>query len=234
MKQNKSHAVMQQRHEPHDSLDDFPSPSWAVRGFVEYVLLPHFPQIRDQKVWEVAANRGCMAKPLAEYFNDVYASDIHDYGWEGLDKIEDFLFPGSEDDVRPIDWVITNPPFRLCEQFIEKASNIAEVGYAFLVRTSFIEGVGRYNNIYRNNPPTIVAQYTERVGMARGKVSPDISTATSYAWVVWIKDKQGQPTELKWIPPCRKEFEKSTDYILPDGVLTLSQTATNAIKGEMT
>lgn len=31
MSQNTSHAVMQQRHEAHDSLDDFPTPPWAGR-----------------------------------------------------------------------------------------------------------------------------------------------------------------------------------------------------------
>jgi len=153
-----------------------------------------------------------MARPLAEYFMNVYASDIHDYGWSGLDKIDDFLFHASENDVGEIDWVITNPPFKAAEQFIEKAGKVAKVGYAFLVRTSFLEGVGRYNNLFRDNPPSLVAQYTERVGMARGRVSPDISTATSYAWVVWIKDMKGQPTELKWIPPCRREFERQEDY----------------------
>lgn len=210
--QNRSHAVMQQRHEPHDSLDDFPSPSWCVRAFIEHILLPRCPEIDRQRVWECAANRGCMARPLSEYFGDVYATDVHDYGWSGLDKIEDFLFHGSENDAGEIDWVISNPPFKAAEQFVEKAGRIAKVGYAFLVRTSFLEGVGRYNNLFRRNPPSVVAQYVERVGMARGRVDPNIATATSYAWMVWIKERPSDITELAWIPPCRKRFERHADY----------------------
>ena len=38
MTQNRSHAVMQQRHEAHDSLDDFPTPPWATRALMECVL----------------------------------------------------------------------------------------------------------------------------------------------------------------------------------------------------
>jgi site-specific DNA-cytosine methylase len=32
---NTSPAVMQQRHEPHNSLDDFPTPPWATRALCE-------------------------------------------------------------------------------------------------------------------------------------------------------------------------------------------------------
>ncbi len=35
--QNRSSAVMQQRSEPHDSLDDFPTPPWATRALCEYI-----------------------------------------------------------------------------------------------------------------------------------------------------------------------------------------------------
>ena len=38
MVQNISHAVMAQRHEAKDSLDDFPTPPWATRALLEHVL----------------------------------------------------------------------------------------------------------------------------------------------------------------------------------------------------
>ena len=37
MTQNRSSAVMQQRKEPHDSLDDFPTPPWATRALCEVI-----------------------------------------------------------------------------------------------------------------------------------------------------------------------------------------------------
>jgi hypothetical protein len=36
--QNTSHAVMAQRTEAKDSLDDFPTPPWATRALIEHVL----------------------------------------------------------------------------------------------------------------------------------------------------------------------------------------------------
>ena len=37
--QNTSSSVMQQRSEPQDSLDDFPTPPWATRALCEYPAL---------------------------------------------------------------------------------------------------------------------------------------------------------------------------------------------------
>ena len=36
--QNTSHAVMAQRSEAKDSLDDFPTPPWATRALFEHIV----------------------------------------------------------------------------------------------------------------------------------------------------------------------------------------------------
>lgn len=215
MSQNTSSAVMQQRSEPHDSLDDFPTQPWATRALIEKVIRAEFGSVSDQSCWEPACNRGHMAKPLSEYFKRVYTSDIHDYSheWDGQDRVTDFLFPFSQSqcmEVNGVDWIITNPPFRLAEQFIDRASQIAKVGFAMIVRTSFLEGVGRYGKLFSKNPPSIVAPFSERVPMVKGKLTATGSTATSYCWLVWIEGVTG--TKLVWIPPCRKKLERAEDY----------------------
>jgi hypothetical protein len=75
---NTSHAVRAQRHEPHDSLDDFPTPPWATRALMTHVLQDFDAERR--LAWDPAANRGHMVRPLREFFVVVYASDVHDYG----------------------------------------------------------------------------------------------------------------------------------------------------------
>lgn len=215
MSQNTSHAVMAQRVEAHDSLDDFPTPPWATRALLEHVILPTVgtDSLDGASCWEPACNRGCMSIPLAEYFAEVWASDVHDYGNGAVQH--DFLLPFIPatfiEDGPPLpDWIISNPPFRLAEQFIERAARIALHGFAFLVRTSFIEGVGRYENLFSKNPPSIVAQFAERVPMVKGRYDHTASTATSYSWLVWT---HGQPgTRLVWIPPCRRKLERETDW----------------------
>ncbi|MGF7161270.1 hypothetical protein FHS85_002905 [Rhodoligotrophos appendicifer] len=193
--QNTSSAVMQQRREPDDSLDDFPTPPWATRALIEHVIWPNLgvfapsDHMRENLTcWEPACNRGHMAKPLAEYFRSVHASDVHDYSleWPGQHRVKDFLFPYSEPrhiEVMGVDWIITNPPFRLAEQFIARAWQIKGVeGVAMIVRTSFLEGVGRYESLFKRNPPSIVAQFSERVPMVKGRLTATGSTATSYCW----------------------------------------------------
>ena len=215
--QNRSSAVMQQRVEPHDSLDDYPTQSWATRALLEYVIKPRFDLVELQRstVWEPTANRGYMARPLEELFVNVYASDIHDYGYERLNAVVDFLFPFSQRDAGDIDWIITNPPFRLAEEFIHKSLAIANVGCAFIVRSAFLESVGRYERLFKETPPSIIAQFSERVPMLKGRIDPHGTTATAYSWLTWIKEKDEgikRPTEFQWIPPCRKQFERQSDY----------------------
>jgi hypothetical protein len=119
MIQNTSHAVMAQRGEPRDSLDDFPTPPWAMRALCEY-LRARGLDLGCMSVLEPACGRGHMARPLAEYFRAVHASDVHPYGHGA---VYDFLQEGSLDPAGggEIDAIITNPPFRLAEQFASAA-----------------------------------------------------------------------------------------------------------------
>lgn len=195
--QNRSSAVMQQRTEPHDSLDDFPTPPWAVRAFVS-ALEQRGLVGTDMTVREPAANRGFMVKGLAHFFDDVLASDVHDYG-VGF-PVEDFLFGPDQGKT---DWVITNPPFRLAQQFVDRMLRVSRVGAAVIVRTSFLEGVGRYRELFAVTPPTLILQYAERVPMVKGRYDPEASTATTYAWLVWHHGSRGMPTEFDWIAPSK-------------------------------
>lgn len=203
MSQNRSSAVMQQRSEPHDSLDDFPTPPWAGRALMEHVL--HEWSHRNCSLWEPAANRGFLLRGLESYFRETQASDIFDYGAGA--RRGDYLFEPAGN---AIDWIITNPPFRLAHAFIAKALEEATVGCAFLVRTSFLEGVTRYQSLWSLTPPTFVAQFAERVPMVKGRCDPEASTATSYCWVGWIRGYPRMP--MVWIPPCRKRLERADDY----------------------
>lgn len=205
MSQNTSSAVMQQRSEPHDSLDDFPTPPWATRALCEWLIDNGHLAPGEFSCREPAANRGHMVAPLSEYFASVDASDVHDYG-AGF-AVRDYLFPGE---LPMVDFTITNPPFRLAEQFIERATATSSVGFAMIVRAAFLEGQGRFERLFSRNPPSFVLQFTERVVMHKGRLAPEGSTATAYAWLVWLDGES--PTKLEWIAPCRKRLERPSDY----------------------
>lgn len=120
--QNTSSAVMQQRKEARDALDDFPTPPWATRAMCEW-LKKNYTHLDQMVCREPCANRGYMVEPLNEYFSDVLASDVHDYG-AGF-PVEDYLF-GPEPTL--VDFTMMNPPFRLAQQFIERALATSKVG----------------------------------------------------------------------------------------------------------
>ncbi|CAO3358641.1 SAM-dependent DNA methyltransferase [Azospirillum palustre] len=207
MSQNRSHAVMAQRAEPHDSLDFFPTPHWATRALCEHVI-PAFGHV----AWDPACGHGDMVRPLQEYCLAVAGSDVHDYG-RGFVQ-HDFLMPFMPDGIGCTDWIITNPPFRLGEQFARHALKLmeeeaVEKGVAMLVRTAFLEGVERHR-MFAERPPSVVAQFAERVPMVKGRLDRTASTATSYAWIVWARGNTD--TRLRWIPPCRKALERASDW----------------------
>jgi hypothetical protein len=205
--QNISTAVMQRRVEPHDSLDDFPTPPWATRAICEELGRGLGRPLDAMTCREPCANRGYMARPLTEYFASVEASDIYDYG-VGY-PVEDYLFGPDQPQV---DWTFFNPPFRLAQQFIERALRTTRVGVACIVRSAFTEGVGRYEQLYSKCPPSFEFQHVERVSMVKGRYDPKASTATAYTWLVWlIADGNNADTRKRWIAPCRKRFERAGD-----------------------
>jgi len=207
--QNMSHAVMSQRTEAADSPDDFPTPPWATRALVEHVLGGK-GSTEHLTCLEPACGAGHMSKVLEGYFSEVCNSDIEYYGFG---HVRDFLIYPYQS--KQFDWVITNPPFRLAEDFVLKALNIARVGVAILARTVFLESSGRYRAIFLTSPPQIFAQFVERVPMVKGRLDKSATTATGYCWLVWDKrDNVGFP-RLTWIPPCRKVLERNDDYYNP-------------------
>lgn len=202
--QNTSHAVMAQRTEPADSPDDFPTPPWATRGLLEHVL--DTKSLASLTCLEPACGAGHMAKVLKEYFQEVKYADAHHYGYG---PVRDFLTYPYE--ANAVDWVITNPPFRLAEEFVLRSLMVARRGVAMLARTVFLESSGRYREIFQTSPPSHFAQFVERVPMVKGRLDIKATTATGYAWFVWDKRADTRP-RLMWVPPCRRNLERKGDY----------------------
>lgn len=210
--QNTSSAVMQQRFEPAHSLDYFPTPPWATRALCR-LLEAQGQALHLMRALEPACGAGHMAMPLSESFDEVIATDVQDFRSAFPDQkaVCDFTIDPAFLDDR-IDWVVTNPPFRLAEDFIRMALSHARVGVAMLVRTSFLEGKARFAGLFRETPPAIVAQLVERVPMVKGRLDQGASTATSYCWLIWYVMPPGDGTRFEWIAPCRRALEREGDY----------------------
>jgi hypothetical protein len=146
-------SVMAQRRDPPDAVDYFPTPLWASRALFRHVL-PALGIESVDRVWEPACGERHMAAVITEFARKrVLASDIFDYSYGTAPH--DFL---HDDPLTKPDWVVTNPPFNLACEFTLRALELATEGVAMLVRTQWIEGVGRYEKLFRDRPPTLYAR----------------------------------------------------------------------------
>jgi hypothetical protein len=232
---NGARAIMGSRVEASDSLDYFPTPPWATRALMERVL-PQLGISAIASATEPACGEGHIAEVLREYCDDVFASDIFDYGYG--DAVVDWLDHEQACNTLNTDWTITNPPFGdKAVPFFERSLDLANIGVALFVRLQWLEGVGRYDKVYRDTPPTLVAFFAERVPLCKGEWKPDGDTATAYVWLVWVKGMK--PQAPFWIPPGQREalthlddaarftthpVTKQSPRLADDGSLTDSKT----------
>lgn len=225
----KSTAVMARRTEPSGGLDYFPTPPWATRAFCEHVLpavWPH-PDRFSCGALDPACGEGHMSRVLAEYFDYIHESDIFDYGQA---QVANFLRePGC---FAPADWIITNPPFNLAAEFVDRALSIAQRGVAMLIRMQFIEGEKRFKRLFNVRPPHLMAQYSERVPMHRGRWVINGKTATAYTWLVWLKHPEHDRIRaaakygsgFQWIPPSKWKLTRPDDVLRFQGCQDLPKT----------
>jgi hypothetical protein len=87
--------------------------------------------------------------------------------------------------------IITNPPFRLAAQFVEKALASSTRKVAMFLRLCFLEGQSRYS-LFQNTPLATVYVFSRRVTFY-GAGSP-----FAFAWFVWDHAYRGEP-KIRWI-----------------------------------
>ena len=102
-------------------------------------------------------------------------------------------------DKREYDFIVTNPPYNLADEFVEKARENSKHGFAMLLRTNFLSGqkrfeAGRFENLKR------VMIFT-RMPDLNSELREDGKYRTAmivYAWFVWEHSYSGNP-EISWI-----------------------------------
>lgn len=185
-------SVMQDRRtRAPDALDYFPTPPWAARAGGELIRRLD-PAAR--RCWEPACGEGHMAAGLADYFDELVATDVFDYGFGG---VLDFLGEeASAERWRGFDWIVTNPPFVAGADFVRLALQRARRGVGILARAAFLESAERFPlfaQAHVSTDPTaaaafaLYAPFAERVPMVKGRWDPDAASATAYAWFFWLK-----------------------------------------------
>ena len=148
----------------------------------------------NANIWECACGELHISNVLNEYGYNVRNSDLI----KRVDEIEQLDFLQSNEK-----WhgdIITNPPYKYAQEFIEKSIDLIEDGnkVAMLLRLQFLEGKRR-KELFKKYPPKYVYVFSGRINCAKnGDFITYNSSALSYAWFVWEKGYKGETT-IKWI-----------------------------------
>ena len=100
------------------------------------------------------------------------------------------------------DYIVTNPPFSLAQEFILKAKTVVNNKFALLLPLSYLHGKKRFDEIYSDKEyPLKKVHVFTRYPMLGDKLREDGKYNTGmmvYAWFVWEKGYTDEPT-ISWI-----------------------------------
>jgi hypothetical protein len=181
------HSCQVQRHALSErGMDLYETPPEATLALLRAEQLPH-------RLWEPAAGRGAIVKILRAAGHEVLASDLVDYGEPTHFVRRDFLMERKAPD--GCEAIVTNPPFRLADQFVAHALELCP-RVVMLLRLAFLESVRR-RGILEDRGLARVHVFRDRLPRMHrdGWDGPRASSTTAYAWFVWDRAHTG-PTEL--------------------------------------
>lgn len=147
----------------------------------------------DGRILEPACGEGHISEVLKAAGYEVASRDLVDRGYG---EVADFL---AIDNLAWNGNIVTNPPYKYAQQFVEKALSIISEGkkVAMFLKLTFLEGKAR-RDLFRSTPPIRVWVSSSRLKCAmNGDFDKYGSSAAAYAWFVWEKGYKGETT-VKW------------------------------------
>jgi hypothetical protein len=176
-----------------DRGDDlYETPPEAVHALMRSVSLP-------THIWEPACGPGAIVNVLRDHGHCVYATDLNDYGFKtsvgGIDFLQWTQPPMAN-------CIVTNPPFKLAQQFVAKAIELCP-RVIMLLRLAFLESERR-RAVLDAGTLSQVFVFRNRLPMMHrdGWEGNKVSSAMAFAWYVWDREHRG-PAELhriSWEP----------------------------------
>ena len=144
---------------------------------------------KNSTVCEPACGGGAITRVLKEHWED---DKITAY-----DQETNFLWETGE-----YDYIITNPPFSIAFEFIQRAKLVAKSKFAFLLPLSYLHGKKRFDEIYSDRTYGLEKVYVfTRYPMLGEALREDGKYNTGmmvYAWYVWTNGYSGLPT-VDWL-----------------------------------
>lgn len=168
--------------------DDFyPTPPTATQALLDQEGF-------SGTVWEPACGDGAISEVLISNGFRTFSSDLFDRGY-GKSEIDFLKFEPKQ----KVGNIITNPPFKLAHEFVEKSLDCVDGKVAMLLKLNFLESARRYE-LFKNTPLKTVHVFSKRVNFYEATLKDEKkrSGVLAYAWYVWDKEYDGKP-QLEWI-----------------------------------
>lgn len=152
----------------------------------------------NSDIWEPACGELHLSNVLTERGYNVRNSDIIDRLQNG--KIEKLDFLTYQDK-----WsgdIITNPPYKIAKQFVEKALEVVKDGckIAMFLKLTFLESKSR-RELFDKHPPKTLYVSSSRLQCAKNgdfdTYKQGTGTAVAYGWYIWEKGFKGEPA-IRW------------------------------------
>jgi len=176
-----SHAV-----EEREVNDYYATEPKAVRLLLEMETF-------NKKIWEPACGEGHLSEEMKKLGYELWNTDLIDRGYG---EVLDFL----KSEVKWDGDIITNPPYKYAQEFVQKSLDSMEVGgkVALFMGIQFVEGKRR-RDFLKINPIKTVYVSSSRLNCAKNGDFEKYggNSARCYAWYIWEKGYEGS-TELKW------------------------------------
>lgn len=147
----------------------------------------------EGRILEPSCGEGHMSEVLKKAGYEVVSRDLVDRGYgevAGFLAIDNQVWDGN---------IVTNPPYKFAQEFVEKALSIIPEGkkVAMFLKLQFLEGKAR-RSLFRSTPPIRIWVSSSRLKCAmNGDFEAYGSSAVAYAWFVWEKGYKGETT-VKW------------------------------------
>lgn len=162
-------------------------------------------RINGTKILEPCVGQGHIADKVLSFYKSEYKSvtgvDIVDRGYKDT-IVTDFLTWNTDD---KYDAIITNPPYSLAKEFIEKGlSLLKEDGQmAVFLKLQFLEGAKR-KEFFKDYPPKYIYVFRNRMPTWKlgNPINPDTgkkwAEVICFAWFIWEKGSQTEPI-VRWL-----------------------------------
>lgn len=145
----------------------------------------------DGPIWEPACGEGHMSQVLEAAGHTVISTDLvhRGYGEGGVDFLMEWQARAPN--------IVTNPPFKMAEDFVRKALDLASHKVCILARLQLLEGRQR-KALFETTPLARVWVFSKRLTMTAGSVTSQSGGMLQFAWFVWEHGYAGRP-QLGWL-----------------------------------